>query len=85
MPKTISIHANRFIREIAIPMNNICPDFSYRILNIDTPTWNIRTPQINSTSIFPKKDTSSATYLNEFDRLIQEKYVNYTKLFTDGS
>ena len=36
-------------------------------------------------SIFPKKDTLSATYLNVFDRLIQEKYVNYTKLFTDGS
>ena len=33
--------------------------------------------------IFPKKDTSIATYLHEFDHLLQDKYVNYTKLFTD--
>ena len=39
MPETVSIHANRLIREMAIPMNNICPDFSYRILNKDKPLW----------------------------------------------
>ena len=35
--------------------------------------------------IFPKNYISSATHLNEFDQLIREKYVNYTRLITDGS
>ena len=84
--ETVSIRANRLIQEKAIPINNICPDFSYRILNITTPTWSIRTPQINiEISEFPKKNISSATYLLEFDRITQEKYTNFIKLFTGGS
>ena len=50
-----------------------------------TLTWSIRTPQINiEISEFHKKNTTSATYLLEFDRITQEKYTNFIKLFTDG-
>ena len=67
-------------------MNNMCPDFSYRILNILTPTWSLHTPEINNEiSEFSKQRTTGQTYLREFDRVILESYAGYIKLFTDGS
>ena len=86
LPQTVAIRANRIVQEMSIPMNNMCPDFSYRILNILTPTWSLHTPQINNEICeFPKHSTSGQTYLREFDRVVLESYVGYTRLFTDGS
>ena len=86
LPQTVAIRANRIVQEISIPMNNMCPDFSYGILNILTPTWSLQTPKINNEiSDFPKQSTTGQKYLREFDRVILESYVGYIKLFTDGS
>ena len=84
LQQTVAIRANRIV-QMSIPMNNMCPDFSCRILNIFTPTWSLHTPQIcNEISEFPKQSTTGQTYLREFDRVILESYAGYIKLLTDG-
>ena len=62
------------------------PAFSYRILDIKIPTWHTASPEINAElSEYTKEDTHPALYLQEFQRIVSEKFQNHIFIYTDGS
>ena len=62
------------------------PAFSYRILDIKIPTWHTVSPEINvELSEYKKEDTHPALYLQEFQRIVGEKFQNHILIYTDGS
>jgi ribonuclease HI len=86
LPVPLAIRTNDFIDRESIPRKNICPAFSYRILNITIPTWKIRTPDFNKSLLeYPKSFTRPDIYRRHFDRLTSTEYSGYFRLYTDGS
>ena len=62
------------------------PTFSYRILNIITPTYSIALLDVNfELNQFPKLTTPSICYVQLYSRLIDNEYRGFSQFFTDGS
>jgi ribonuclease HI len=86
LPLPLAIRVNDFIDDANIPRKSICPAFSYRILNIKVPTWQIKTINFNDSLLsFPKSFTRPEVYRSCFDRLLRTTYAEYYRLYTDGS
>ena len=66
-----------------LPVLEYC---SYRILDIKIPTWHTVSNEINvELSEYTKEDTHSALYLQEFQRIVNEKFQNNIFIYTDCS
>ena len=62
------------------------PSFSYRVLNIITPTYGITSPDVNfELNQFTKLTTPSICYVQLYARLIDNEYREFSQFFTDGS
>ena len=50
------------------------------------PSWTLKNPEIDlDLTKFTKESTHHSTFREEFYKIIRNKYVNYAKIFTDGS
>merc|ERR1712002_710162 len=64
----------------------IAPEFSYQLHNCKIPFYAQHPPIINRTlTQYPKDTTSPTIYKNMFRAMIQERYNNHRKIYTDGS
>ena len=73
------------IEKYALRKPFIKPQFSYKILNISTPTWAINPPTINlELNDGAKQVTPPAWYMQQYRKLVQTRYNDHEKLFTDG-
>jgi len=80
------LRANRLINDLSIARRAIKPNFSYSILNIQTPTWTIEPPNIDmSMARLPKDTTHPSSYRQLFSSILQERYTEFTHMYTDGS
>ena len=69
-----------------ITLNNVKPNFSYRLHNIHTSTIYISQPTINfKLNETAKMSTPTAVFTITFNQLINETYRDYIHIYTDGS
>ena len=86
IPKPIPFRAQVLIDEFNLKRNIIKPAFTYRLLNIKTPYYQVERPKINiELTELGKDQTSNFEYQQSFRELIQEKFRNTYHIYTDGS
>lgn len=86
IPAPFAIRATNIITELGIDKKYVKPAFSYKILNITTPTWTLTPPNINiELTEFTKSTTPSVRYRQEFNRIKAEQYPEHMHIYTDGS
>ena len=84
--ETVATGANDLLDALQIERRNIMPVFSYRLLKIDTPTWKIASVRFDLILCELRKGgTHEAVYRVAFQELVQERYRNHAKIFTDES
>lgn len=83
---SFAIRTHQLLTTFNIDINFICPEFSYTLLNITTPTWKTRSITTNDElCCYPKATTSNIMYRQLFAELTNKFYRNWSKLYTDGS
>ena len=86
LPLLLSLRIQDMLEKYKLRKQFIKPQFSYYILHINTPTWAVSPPIVNlRRNEYSKIITPPARYKHHYNMLIQIRYNNYTKLFTDGS
>ena len=73
------------LEKYSLRKNYAKPHFSYRLLNITTPTWVLQNPQVNFSIATPKAITSDVAFRINYRQLCAEDYTGYQQIFTDGS
>ena len=83
---SFAIRTQEIKQKLQMPREYIKPSFSYRILNINLPTWSFKCPSVNKSLMqFKKHETSDNEYRTYFRNLNENAYSNMTHLYTDGS
>ena len=86
IPLPLSLRIQDMLEKYKLRKQFIKPQFSYNILHINTPTWTISPPIVNlRLNEYSKVITPPARYKQHYNMLMQTRYNNYTKLYTDGS
>ena len=81
-----ALRAKQLLPQYEVERRHVKPAFSYRILNINEPTYSIHSPEINlELSIFSKKSTPNIAYLSAFNEIVDRDYRQYEQIFTDGA
>ena len=74
------------IERMNIETNFVCPEFSYTLLNIDIPTWKIKSLKINDElRSLAKAVTPHEAFQQLYRELVSGVYSDYVAIFTDGS
>jgi ribonuclease HI len=82
----IGLRKEIMLQNYGLRRGYVKPSFSYVVSNIDIPTWSIDAPNINfELGETPKSTTPHAAYIQQYRRLCRETYLNYEKMYTDGS
>jgi len=85
-PYPVAIRAQHLIEKLTLRKSGIKPSFSYRILNINIPTWKIEPPDVNlHLASYKKGETSCVAFQQLFGQLVQQEYSNAEHIYTDGS
>jgi len=85
-PLPMTIRAQLLMEKLSLRKSSIKPNFSYRILNVDIPTWKINPPDVNlHLASYKKEATNCVVYQQLFGELVQQEYRNYEHIYTDGS
>ena len=72
--------------ELNLCRNQIKPEFSYGLLNINTPTWSLQDPNINlEFCVFSKGHTPKNVYAVKYRRVMDVQYMDHVPIYTDGS
>ena len=86
LPPPFAIRIKSLHNKYNINRQHILPDFSYSLLKIKEPTWSISEPKVNlDLTEFPKDFTPNIIYQKKFQEILEEKYSQWTYLYTDGS
>jgi len=86
LPPPFAIRIKSLHNKYNINRQHILPDFSYSLLKIKEPTWSISEPKVNlNLTKFPKDLTPNIIYQEKFREILEEKYSQWTYLYTDGS
>ena len=73
------------IESINIETNFVCPDFSYTLLNIDIPTWKIKSLKINDElSGLAKAVTPHEAFQQLYSELVSGVYSDYICFYLYG-
>jgi len=82
----VANRAKALIQKYELNTGFVQPKFSYRILNINSPTYCIKPPTvISELTTLPKKTTSHNTIRNYFNNLLATAFEDSLHLYTDGS
>ena len=86
IPLPLSLRIQDMLEKYKLRKQFIKPQFSYNILHINTPTWTISPPIVNLLlNEYSIAITHPARYKQHYNRLMQTRYNNYTKLLTGES
>ena len=81
-----AIRVQEIIKEMQMQLPFIKVDFSYKILNINKPTWSMSAPVVNLEIVeHPKNITPAEVYRAEWRRIKRETYSGHIEIFTDVS
>ena len=84
MTPPFGIRTRISIEKLSIVQTPVLPEFLSRILNITIPTWHTISPEINvELSEYTKGGTNPALSLQEFQRVVGEKFQNHLLIYTD--
>ena len=74
------------IESMNIETNFVCPEFSYTLMNIDIPTWKIKSLKINDElSSLAKAVTPHEAFQQLYRELVSGVYSDHVAIFTDES
>lgn len=80
------IRVYNMMQELDINRGYVQPSFSYKLLKITKPTWQLEAPLVNlELSAYPKKDTSDHFFSVTHRDMIETNFRNMAKIYTDGS
>ena len=83
---TLAIRAKELVQTFYLPTGNICPAFSYTLLNIQKPSWDLKSPTINEKlNTCQKKNTTDVIHKQNFHRIVSEQHRQYKHYYTDRS
>ena len=84
LPAPFAIRTRKVMNTLELTAENICPSFSYTLLNVTKPSWNTKGSNIELKLIKRRKRiTSDIIFKHMFAQLRSVKYEGCDQLYTD--